>query len=174
VTHQYGASTTLRNKAALTAEEEAAVNVTQCKNFLNKYSTAPELHRAAMVNDITRILRILDSAPTQVDSVDDSGSSALHMAAASGYAVACRALCEVRNPAAFSLTPSHASCFPTRASNHQSALSSLPQRGARPDLPDKAGRTPIQAAKEGRHAAAAATLTDAAARGWFPAPAATA
>ena len=97
ITHQYGASTTLRNKVALTAEDEACVNnATRCKSFLSAYAAAPELHRAAMVNDITTILRILDKAPKRVHAVDASGCSALHVAASSGHAVACRVLCEVR------------------------------------------------------------------------------
>ncbi len=97
IMHQYGASTTLRNNAALTAEDEACVNnSTRCKSFLSAYSAAPELHRAAMLNDITTILRILDKAPKRVHSVDGNGCSALHVAASSGYAAACKVLCEVR------------------------------------------------------------------------------
>jgi hypothetical protein len=94
---QYGASITIRNKAALTAEEAACrYNAIRCINFLKAYSAAPELHRAAMVNDISTISRILEGEPEQVNSVDESGSSALHLAASCGYALTCRALCEVR------------------------------------------------------------------------------
>ena len=142
----------LRNTAALTAEEVACRNnASRCIYFLNAYSTAPELHRAAMVNDIAAISSILEGEPNLVNSMDDTGRSALHIAASSGYSGACQALCEV-------------TCHPPL--NHcmilvcpyNAALATHRQRGARPDLPDQAGRTPIQTAREARHVAVAAIM----------------
>jgi hypothetical protein len=127
-----------------------------------------------MVNDIATISRILDDAPEHVNSVDGNGRSALHMAASSGYTAACQTLCEVRNLyLQFSHITSHffpEPSSPTTPHHHLhgniscDALPPQSQRGARPDLPDQGGRTPIQAAKEGRHAAAAAIMESAAAR----------
>ena len=93
---QFGASKTRQNKHLFTPQEEAqAHSHTNCARLLDAQSLADDIlrmHRAAERDDLAELGSVLECRCFDVDSKDEHGSTALHIAAARGNVDACRLL----------------------------------------------------------------------------------
>ncbi len=109
---QVGASKTRRNKHLLTPKEEAQIHGhAHCARLLDAQSLTEDIlrmHRAAERDDTAELASVLERRCFDVDSKDEHGSTALHIAAARGNFDACRLL---HQASAFKRHPPH----PTRA-----------------------------------------------------------